>query len=735
MSIFEEEQDRLDITISGMSKEIKAMYAKLDELRKVGLSLSFEDKKRGEHLKINDYFDQVVENIGVYERSINNPYFGRIDFNENSTIGGKQIYIGKSGINVDGVTLVTDWRAPICSLYYDSEIGKVSYDSPSGKQYGYLNLKRQINIKDKKLISAVDTSLVTNDELLKPYLNNNADNKMKTIIGSIQKEQNSIIRRNILDNIIVQGVAGSGKTSVALHRIAYLIYNMGNNVSSSSFIVLGPNNYFLNYISSILPDLETFPVNQSTLLDFTNDYLGLKTKIKMKNEGDTNAKIDLDVYKKIQSFKSSLFYRSLISNFFSNYLKQIIVTEGFTIDDCEVFSKDRIEEVLFMDGNVPNFSRTTDFLVEYYKENCDNIYTDINEKYRKIYTSLPFNDPNRDEVIKKSNELSDTIRKDGVKLLKNYLKKLEKTPLELYSIFIESLGKIDIPEFTEKEKFILQSETLKDIKNKSFNFTDLSALLYVNYLYSNKKLDYKNVVIDEAQDYGLFHFAVLKDIAPKAVFSIYGDLAQSIYSYRSIKNWEEVNDKIFNLKANLLNLSKSYRTTIEITNNANKVLNKLQLSEAVPVIRHGAEISFRNSSKDINYKVELIKEWLLKQYKSIAVICKDETEAKKINKLLNENGIISNYLSISDQKYDGGVQVLTSASSKGLEFDAVIVNDASEEKYSSNSDVDMHLLYVASTRALHEEVILYDKEINKAYQDCVNDNKDIKTKIKSKTKC
>ena len=402
-------------------------------------------------------------------------------------------------------------------------------------------------------------------------------------------------------------------------------------------------------------------------------------------------------------------------------MKTDLVSEGFVIDNCEIFSADEIRRTLFMsDESLPNFKRASIYLVNKYKNACDAIFTKLNEKYRQIYISLPKDDPVRKDVIKKSEELSNNIKKNGVKLLKNYLKKLEKSPLDLYFRFISSLGDLNISNFSDKEKYILQSQTLKDIKNKSFEFSDLPALLYINYLYTGKEFDYKNVVIDEAQDYGLFHFSVLKDIIPNSVFSIYGDLAQAIYSYRSISNWEEVKDKIFDSRAEIIHLNKSYRTTIEITNNANKVLDKLNQSVATPVVRHGSEVIFSNQSNNINYKVELINDWLEKQYKSIAIICKDEKEAKKVNIELQENGISSNYLCSNAIRYDGGVQVLTSASAKGLEFDAVILNDVSEEKYSSNNAVDMHLLYVASTRALHEQVILYSKNINKAYADCIS---------------
>lgn len=240
--------------------------------------------------------------------------------------------------------------------------------------------------------------------------------------------------------------------------------------------------------------------------------------------------------------------------------------------------------------------------------------------------------------------------------------------------------------------------------------------MYIGYVKNGKKLKHKQVIIDEAQDYGLFHFDVLKEITNNAIFSIYGDLAQSIYSYRSINSWDEVNEDIFDNKCDILELSKSYRTTIEITENANSVLNYLNLEIANPVIRHGNEVLFLDASKDDNYKIQQITDWINKGYKTIAIICKDDKEVKLMEKKLLDANLDVKSLSLNDKEYNGGLFVLTSSASKGLEFDDVIINDASEKIYSSNSDLDMHLLYVASRRALHELIILYNKELTSVYK-------------------
>lgn len=711
MNKFNEEQNYLEYSLECIDKEILLSKEEIQQLIKDNASLTFEDTKRGEHFNINSMMAFYQKKIRILQDMISSPYFGRIDFQTENDIKPLKIYIGKNSVFSNGDVIITDWRAPICSLYYDSQVGEAEYETESKKVKGNLELKRQINIKNSEIIDVLDSNLATNDELLKPYLSTNADNKMKTIIESIQKEQNEIIRRPITDNVIVQGVAGSGKTSVALHRIAYLIYNLGSKINSNQFLVLGPNDYFLNYVSSILPELETEPVEQKTFITLANEYLEEKlildnTIYKKENE---------QIFHNIMSYKSSLNFKNDLDQFLKNYLSNGLVLNGFEIDGEIVYTKEQILNSLFAISNeYPDFESACRHFVYKFKEDVDSIYTELNKKYKDEYINLPLDNPRRKELVSKSVELNKLVREKGVKLLKDYFKKIKTKPLDLYKIFIASLSNFD-NSLTNEELLLLQKNTLLGLKKKKVTFEDLPAIMHINYVLSGKKLDYKHIVIDEAQDYGLFHFDIIKEISKNSTFSIYGDLAQSIYSYRSIDSWEDVNKFIFDNSCELLNLRKSYRTTIEITNNANKVLEYMNLNLANPVIRHGNDVNFLGVSNNNNYKFEKIKEWINKGYKTIAVICKTENEAKKAYDELIKQNIDAKYISSKDNEYKGGIFVLTSSSAKGLEFDAVIINDASNKVYLEDSDVDMHLLYVACTRSLHEQVILYNKELTKAF--------------------
>lgn len=721
-----EEQKYFEFVKNSLEKDKDNCRKELIEIPK-----KYTKASQGDAFLVQELMSVAATRLRRLELVENNPYFGRIDFSSDDNHHLDKVYIGKTNISGGfNKQAVTDWRTPICSLYYESDVGNASYEAPSGKITGDLQLKRQIIIKNGKLIDVLDTNTVSNDELLQPYLSINADNKMKTIIASIQKEQNRIIRRPITDNIIVQGVAGSGKTSVAMHRIAYLIYSLNESVKSNNFLVIGPNKCFLDYISSILPELETEPVEQNTYLDlvnyFLNDKISLKDDLVIDNKLKNNEQI-----KKIQYYKSSLEYKNSLSKFMDFYLESGIVSEGIKISDEEIYSVDEIKSRLFSSINSkPNFKKTADYFVNDFKYNMEQIYTKLNERYRICYLNLPKDDPKRIEAIEKSSELSNLIKKKGVQIIRDYFKKINIKTLDIYKLFVDNIKQFD-DNLNSDEILELQNYTLRSAKQKKLSFDDLPALLYIDTILNGGNLQYKHVIIDEAQDYGLFHFDALKQKFPNSTFSVFGDLAQSIYSYRSIDNWESVISSIFEDKCYLLNLNKSYRTTIEITNNANKVLNQMNLSEAEPVIRHGAEITFsKDNSKDCGYKINRIKEWLEKGYKTIAIICKNDKEALSVYKTLISKGIDVKHITSKENDYSGGLVVLTSALSKGLEFDAVMINDASDNIYSSSSITDMHLLYVACTRPLHELNVIYTKNITDVFNNYSNENTDEKKLVR-----
>ena len=276
-------------------------------------------------LMIKNAIEMYSEKLRLMEKSIDKPYFARLDFARDGETKLEKLYIGKVGVmDEDNNNIVIDWRAPVSSMYYDSNIGRASYIAPEGTCTGELMLKRQYDIENRELKSYQDVDTVSNDELLKPYLNASADNRLKNIVSTIQHEQNSIIREPISKNIIIQGVAGSGKTTVALHRIAYLVYNYRESIKPNQYLVIGPNKFFVNYISGVLPDLDVENVKQLTYEELCSEFLN--EEISLINE---DKKIALSILNedtlKYEKFKVSMEMKNALDKFIQEMDLNILV--------------------------------------------------------------------------------------------------------------------------------------------------------------------------------------------------------------------------------------------------------------------------------------------------------------------------------------------------------------------------------------------------------------------------
>lgn len=718
MTEFIHEQQKLEQTIKIIS-ELLGIEQK--ELERVYNDYSREIDER---LRVANF---RKNHIKVLEKASSNPYFARIDFKAITDSDFKEIYIGRNGISKDGKVLITDWRAPISSLYYDSSTGKTSYKSPTGDVLGEVALKRQYDIEDGKLIEYFDVDLVSNDNLLQKYLNANNDSRLKSIVATIQSEQNDIIRRPIDENVIIQGVAGSGKTTVALHKIAYLVYNYINSVKQSQYLVIGPNPVFIKYIKTVLPDLDVSGVSQLTFEQFAKDYIGEEIEI-----NPSNKKISASIAGKsndIDKFKSSMLYKNMLENFFELYLKGI-VSKPLKLNDFVVLTEEEMtpifaraleEQHATLQGRV---DATIERLIDYVKNNVDSILTRYNEYENNLFKNASLEE--RESLRKKFIKERIEIQKNCSATIRKYFAKAVLSPIKLYRLFISMLDDFNI--YGYKKINELKKTTMVNIKGNKYDFEDLAALLYLklrtepNRQYSN----IKHTVIDEAQDLGIFNFYVLKKCLPTSTFSIFGDLAQSIYDYRGIDNWDEVNSLIFNNKANIVNFNKSYRTTASIMNVADAISESINLGKSDLVVRQGLPVSFDEaptSNELVEQIANKIKEYKEKGYKTIAVISKTDLLSRYINDDLRELGIvIPNVTEKDDVSLDEfSVCTISNQLAKGLEFDAVILNNVNDKIYSCDSTLDMKLLYVAVTRALHELDVTYNGKLPEVLQKFVTE--------------
>lgn len=674
--------------------------------------------------------EQYIQNMSkIYSNKLKNlnnavsvPYFARVDFKEDKQNNIQKIYIGKTGIfNDDYEVVVTDWRAPISSIYYDGQLGNVEYECPDGIIKGDLSKKRVYTIENSILKDYQDIDITTNDEFLQECLNENSEARLKNIISTIQSEQNKIIRAKMSNPLIVQGVAGSGKTTVALHRIAYLVYTYEKEFNPDEFLIIAPNKFFLDYISNVLPDLGVDYVRQQTFEEFMLENIDANFEInpinvELSNIVNQNGKTDL--IKKSANFKSSLRFKELIDEFIDKFLKSNLPKGDFKISDIVVFNHDEVIDMFmnYFKNNSINDSKK--MLTAILQKRVSNIANELIDRLSEQRKSKLYNiDKNlsddkvkeiRLEIFKETEYEMQQLFKGGKKLVLDYLKnfKIEKV-LSIYKKIISD--KILFDKYVKSELYEYILETYKkNIKSKKVEYEDLAPLFYIqNRFWGNiNNLKLEHIVIDEAQDLGEFQFYNFKEIVkPNMSMTILGDISQGIYSYKGINNWNKLNQIVFDNKASIEYLKESYRTSMEIMNEANTIINKIVDNEniilAQPIERHGDKVEhWKIDSEDskISKIYEIIKTHLEAGHINIAVITKDFDESIELHKKLTNYEVDIKLISENLDKYTGGTIIIPSYLSKGLEFDSVIISDSN--KYSENI-LDTKLLYVACTRAMH----------------------------------
>lgn len=666
------------------------------------------------------------------------PYFARMDFKENN--GNDEVfYIGKLSV-LDNTTykpVVIDWRTPMANLYYNGRLGKASYECLGEIFEGDILLKRQYFIEKQKLKKYVDIDVTGKDGLLQEALEEKADDRLKNIVATIQEEQNEIIRAPIEKPLIVQGVAGSGKTTIALHRIAYLIYQYGKEFKPEEFMIIAPTKFFLNYISGILPDLGVEDVKQCTFEEFAYNVIGKKLKIADNNEKlviIVNKEFDevnngnVDVMIAESKFKVSLEYKTILDLYLKQLENEFIPKDDFKYKKIVVMPNDEIKK-LFLEtyANRPFVSRISEVkkhVLSRLNQSSEEIIELIQRvRTRKINQMLQEDISNEEkrirriEIYEKYETMIEEIEKDGKKLVNKYFDQIKYLDSVGYYIdFIQNF----LEEENETIKY-LKKNTLRNLEKNEVEFEDLAALMYlqIKIFGIKEKYNLKHIVIDEAQDYGEFQFSVLKSILKSNSMTILGDIAQGIHFYRGIENWNDFMKMQFNKgEITYTTLSKTYRTTKEIMDKANEVISKLPQYEkesiiiGEPVVNRKESLFIekkKNEVETINDICSKISEYQNMGYKSMAIIGKDMQECEQIKERVEKLRKDVKLIRGKDSEYNAGISIVPSYLAKGLEFDCVFVYDANDDKYKNNS-LDIKLLYVIITRAMSKLHIYYTNE-------------------------
>ncbi len=647
------------------------------------------------------------------EKATSNPYFARIDFKEKER---EVIYIGKTNIfDEEHNVAVADWRAPISSVYYDGEIGKTEYKCPDGIISGELLLKRQYQIENEELLNYNDINITTNDELLQECLKQNSDVRLKNIVSTIQKEQNKIIRANMFKPLIVQGVAGSGKTTVAIHRIAYLIYTYEKNFKPEDFLIIAPNKFFLDYIKDSLPDLGVDYVRQETFEQFAEKII--KDKLKIENPNKNLIKIveenneETKTLIKTTKFKGSLEFKDAIDTYIKELNSHILEERDFEICGIKIFSVEKLQKIVLDNYKRYPLKVRIEKLEKCMKKQMEKISEIVIEKIKiKRTKELSYikseEQEKRIEIFEKyEKEISSLIKNNGAQIVKQYTKNI-KIPSAI-NCYKNILNDFELLHKYIDEDVIEYIQKKSNQKNKTIEYEDLTPILHIEYnLFGmSEKLELKHIVIDEAQDYSEFQFYTLNEVlSNNKSLTILGDIAQGIYEYRGTNNWKEINEKIFKNEANIEYLKQSYRTTSEVMEEANKIIrdikDRLNIFLANPISRHGEKIQYykMNEKEKINKIKELVKSSKEKGLSNIAIICKNNKTCEKIYENIKDEFENIEIINEKSDRYIGGITIVPSYYSKGLEFDSVIIADY--DAY--NEDIlDKKLLYVAMTRAMH----------------------------------
>lgn len=651
-----------------------------------------------------------------YERMLETPYFGRIDFLEEGEEKAEKFYIGVSNlINDDYDFLIYDWRAPVSSMFYDYEVGKANYKCPEGIIDGDLILKRQYKINNGKLQYMFDSNLKIDDEILQDILSKSTDNKMKAIVTTIQREQNKVIRNEDYKNLIVQGPAGSGKTSVALHRIAYLLYKNRDKITPQNIVIFSPNDIFNDYISNVLPQLGEDNVSQTTFKEYMHKALGNEL-IKENNcdmmEYILASKKEEDYKKRIINikFKSSMEFINILKNYVA-YLEKIdrnfvdVIFRGNLIisskDIQELFFKDYVK--LPLKRRLQKIKERILFLIEpYNKQRIEEVSAELKELGSYI---------DNVEVMEQSisivkGEIKDIYDKVN-KMTEFNLVRIYKNLFENLELFYESSNN----KYSDAEINEVKNYTLENLNARIVNYEDQPPLLYLKGALGDipKTSGIKYVIIDEAQDYTPLQYEIFHQLFNHANMTILGDLNQSINPFMNVGDYSELFHIFPKDETCIINLTKSYRSTMEITKFSRRILNKDITDQCVE--RSGDEPVLLNFSAEEDIKERLledIKAYTDKGYKSIGIITRTVKEAQEAYNFLKDKVQVKAIMK-DDDEYVSGVLVIPAYLAKGLEFDVVLIYNAGEENYMAEEE--RLLLYTSCTRALHVLVIYYTGKI------------------------
>ena len=689
---FLQEEQNLEYTLDLLSKEILNYIQKRKDVADYILEYrkKFIEEYRDDEDKVMEYFDHeryvkeemyrtIDRKLAEFTKLKESPYFGKVNFEDDGY--AEQIYVGRYGLTPEGSfdAAIVDWRAPVASLFYKGTLGETSYKSPNGEVPVDILARRQIMIKKGKLEGFFDSDVDVKDDILQMILSSNAGEKLKDIVMTIQKEQDEIIREERMKVVVVNGVAGSGKTTIALHRVAYLLYNFREQLGDK-VLILGPNDIFIDYIGDVLPTLGESNVNQQTFAHFAINEIGLNEPVV-----DFTAYLE-EVLKGNEEIINEIKYKAG-EEFISVLDKKCEELEANYFDfkpakffDEEVVSLDEINELFEKHYKyMPLFRRSQKVkrvIISKLKDKRDELVRNLNVEVKEKLASL-----SEEQLVIEQNNIEFQRRIRVREIVRELME--QKNNLEAW---IDNESIVDIyKEFTNTEQL---------------SYLDLPAILYLMIKLDGKKTkqDIKHIVIDEAQDYSMLQFIVLKELTGCRSYTIVGDANQRLIKVEEEPAMLKLKSLFGGFVKNYA-LNKSYRSTFQIMEYASKLLDE---NAIVPFVRKGKydveEVEVNDQDDLIDTILESLEDYDDENYDNIAIITKDKEELKKIAPELKK---FTKLLAFDreDVIYRGGKVIVPSYYAKGLEFDGVIIVN-----FDDNTE-DL-VKYIMATRALHRLKII-----------------------------
>lgn len=664
-----------------------------------------------------------AKQLSTLQRLEKKPYFARVDFQEPNE-DPETIYIGLGSFaDKEDHFLIYDWRAPISSIYYDGKLGKVSYNAPDGVQTVDMTKKRQFLIEDGKITNMFDTNESIGDQMLLNVLNEKSSTQMKSIVTTIQREQNKIIRNTSADLLFVQGAAGSGKTSAIMQRVAYLLYRYRGNLTSSDVIMFSPNQLFNDYVKNVLPEMGEQNMVQMTYWQFVSRRVPGMNVENLFEQFEDNEQND-----KIVNLKDSLQFFNAVTRYAKHLEKNGLIFKNiyFKSKKKPFFDKEKIKEIYY--GFNENYHLRN--RIEATKESLINsLNRRIEPETRKAWVDKTIESLDQEQLNKlydrpdqefesSAKEEHFLARKIVIKQLKQVSRKIHQNRFlnirAQYLRFLRAVPKlIDLSKWDiSQEEWEAHIEKVKErFRNGKIKMADISPYLYLYDLVTGRRTDYemRYAFIDEIQDYTPFQLAYLKYNFPRAKFTMLGDLNQAIFTKDESKTLLSQISKLFDPeKTDVVQLTKSYRSTKELTNFTKQILRQGEKIEAFD--RRGPKPAFyKRDSLEKEYKA--LEDILVEndeQKLTTAIITKTLAEAQEVAKVLKERKIKATLIGSANQRLVPGTLVMPSYLAKGLEFDAVVAWDVSKDNYHQLDETQ--LLYTITSRAMYKLDLIYTGE-------------------------